>query len=146
MGDKFDKFPITPDIERDIIARYQANSVSICYVSSARAIAARYTVCDERKLLTAVRAGSCHAIDWSTYYEDRMSDNNCGRATRLTFNVDTITAWGRNDAAFVAAARQENAARLNAFRATHMNQNASATSYSATSVPSSVSSWIVNER
>lgn len=112
MGDKFDKFPITPEVEQEVIRRHQTHSVSICYVSSARAEAARYTVCDEDKLLKAYRAGSLAAVDWNSYYDD--VDGNQGRAVRLAFNVDSVAAWARDDAAIVQANRQQHLARLNA--------------------------------
>ncbi|MBI3001317.1 MAG: hypothetical protein HYY46_23130 [Deltaproteobacteria bacterium] len=136
MGDKFDKLPITAEYERYNIARYQAHSVSICYVSSARAVAARYTTCDEDKLLKAYRTGSLHAIDSSTYYDYIGNGDNRGRAVRLVFNVDTIAAWARDDAALIAAVQQEKVARMNAQRAARINQSA-ATSYSPITVPSS---------
>jgi hypothetical protein len=106
------KFAITPDIESWVIDRFNPYGITTIIVASARAEAARYTVCSEKKLIHAIACGSLHAIDYAPFFTD--NENNRGGAIRWAFNPNTVAAWAKDDAAIIAAHRLERVAILNA--------------------------------
>jgi len=112
------KFAVTSDIECRVIERFgPTHGVTTTFISSARVMAARYTVCDEKKLKRAIRTGSLHAIDYGPFFTDNETDS--GGAIRMAFNPTTVAAWAKDDAATIAAHRLENVARLNANKPDH---------------------------
>lgn len=62
----------------------------------------------------AIRSGSLYAYDIGGYFTD--ADGRRGRKFLAASHVDTVMAWGDMKRLSVAAARQENAARLNEHR------------------------------